>query len=179
MESRKHSETLRKHSDTNSDLSKLFRNKLNKTNKRFKFELLSIKKQMMNYEQACAAWDDFPDQLDELFNMDNISDDQSDEPKQCGQSDGIMCCWCAQEGTWDEKHNVCWSILSKHVIWHPIGSGNPTIRPHAKECHYFKETRRKKRPRRKATISEEAADTPRTEQGVKVEGGGPSLTKDL
>ena len=132
---------------------------------------------MMNYDQACAAWDDFPDlnpdgQLDDLFNMDNISDDQSDGPEQCG---------CAEDGTWDEKENVCWSILSKHVIWHPIGSGNPMIRPHAKECHYFKETkRRKKRTRRKATISEEAADTPPTEpKGVKVEGGGPSLTKDL
>lgn len=130
----------------------------------------------MDYVQA---WEDL-----DLFNLESDGQldlyhlDSSDD---LDQSDGIMCCGCAQEGTWDEKHNVCWSILSKHVIWHPIGSGNPMIRPHAKECHYFKETkRRKKRTRRKATISEEAADTPPTEpKGVKVEGGGPSLKMDL
>lgn len=142
---------------------------------------------MMDYD-----WEDLPTgDLDLLFNMGNSSDDQSDGLDlfhSDDQSDGIMCCGCAQEGTWDEKKNVCWSILPKHVIWHSVGTMDPMIRPHAKECHYFQETKkRKKRPRRKAhdaTISEEPADTPPTDpkrvklSQIKLEGGGPS-TMDL
>jgi len=132
-------------------------------------------------------WGDLPTgDLDLLFNMENSSDDQSDgldllhlDNISDDQSDGPRRCGCAQEGTWDEKKNVCWSILPKHVIWHPIGSGNPTFKNHTKDCYYFQETKSKKRPRRKATISEEPADTPPAIKKVKVEGGGPSSSPTM
>ena len=145
---------------------------------------------MMNFE----VWEDLPTGDLDLFNLENSSDDQSDGQLDLyhldnisdDQSDGSRRCGCAEEGTWDGKDNLCWSILPNYVIWHSGGTMDPKIRHHAKECYYFQETKkRKKRPRRKTTISEEPADTPRTDpkrvksSQIKLEGGGPSPTMDL